>query len=126
MAVRNHDKQRAIFLSDCGSNYMSADFSRMLRGHAIRQTVGRTGICYDNAMPESFFAALKDRMLILDRRQLHRAVTEYVDHHTPAAPVPGSSRTLENTLPTRGETTRSAPHTVATVYVHSPSWSARS
>jgi putative transposase len=25
----------------------------------IRQSVGRTGICYDNALAESFFAALK-------------------------------------------------------------------
>ena len=26
----------------------------------MRQSVGRTGICYDNAMAESFFAALKN------------------------------------------------------------------
>jgi transposase InsO family protein len=26
----------------------------------IRQSVGRTGICYDNAMAESFFAFLKN------------------------------------------------------------------
>ncbi|MFC3453532.1 integrase core domain-containing protein [Amycolatopsis speibonae] len=34
----------------------------------IRQSVGRTGICYDNAMAESFFAALKNE-------RVHR--TEY-------------------------------------------------
>lgn len=61
MAVRNHDiRKGAIFHSDRGSNYTSAEFGKILRGHEIRQSVGRTGICYDNAMAESFFAALKN------------------------------------------------------------------
>ncbi len=61
MAVRNHDiKEGAIFHSDRGSNYTSAEFGQVLREHRIRQSVGRTGICYDNAMAESFFAALKN------------------------------------------------------------------
>jgi putative transposase len=61
MAVRNHDiKKGAIFHSDRGSNYTSAEFGRELRRQKIRQSVGRTGICYDNAMAESFFAALKN------------------------------------------------------------------
>jgi putative transposase len=61
MAVRNHDiKEDAIFHSDRGSNYTSAEFGRVLRELGIRQSVGRTGICYDNAMAESFFAALKN------------------------------------------------------------------
>jgi putative transposase len=61
MAVRNHDiKRGAIFHSDRGSNYTSAEFGRELRRQKIRQSVGRTGICYDNAMAESFFAALKN------------------------------------------------------------------
>jgi putative transposase len=41
------------------SNYTSAQFAKALRDLDIRQSVGRTGICYDNAMAESFFAALK-------------------------------------------------------------------
>jgi putative transposase len=61
MAVRNHDiKEGAIFHSDRGSNYMSAEFAGALRDLGIRQSVGRTGICYDNALAESFFAALKN------------------------------------------------------------------
>jgi putative transposase len=42
------------------TNYTSADFGRVLHEHGIRQSVGRTGSCYDNAMAESFFAALKN------------------------------------------------------------------
>ena len=61
MAVRNHTIQpKAIFHSDRGSNYTSADFAATLAGHDMRQSVGRTGTCYDNAMAESFFAALKN------------------------------------------------------------------
>jgi putative transposase len=60
MAARNHDLQPgAIFHSDRGSNYTSTQFAKALRDRDIRQSVGRTGVCYDNAMAESFFAALK-------------------------------------------------------------------
>jgi putative transposase len=53
----------AIFHSDRGSNYTSAEFAETLRTLKIRQSVGRTGICYDNAMAESFFAALKNELV---------------------------------------------------------------
>jgi transposase InsO family protein len=42
--------RRAIFHSDRGSDYTSAEFGKVLHGHGIRQSVGRTGICYDNAI----------------------------------------------------------------------------
>jgi putative transposase len=61
MAARNHHLfPGAIFHSDRGSNYTSAEFATTLHRLGIRQSVGRTGICYDNAMAESFFAALKN------------------------------------------------------------------
>lgn len=60
MAARNCPLPAdAIFHSDRGSNYTSAEFATTLRELEIRQSVGRTGICYDNAMAESFNAALK-------------------------------------------------------------------
>ena len=49
----------AIFHSDRGSNYTSAEFAAVLEGLGIRQSVGRTGICFDNALAESFNAAVK-------------------------------------------------------------------
>jgi putative transposase len=61
MAKRNHNIERnAIFHSDRGSNYTSKRFAEILKSLNIRQSVGRTGICYDNAMAESFFATLKN------------------------------------------------------------------
>ena len=77
MAVRNHDiKKGAIFHSDRGSNYTSAEFGEVLRGHEIRQSVGRTGICYDNAMAESFFAALKNERVKRTQYPTRKRATE--------------------------------------------------
>ncbi len=50
MAARNLDlPEGAIFHSDRGSNYTSVEFARVLDELGIRQSVGRTGICFDNA-----------------------------------------------------------------------------
>lgn len=69
MAARNYPLTAgAVFHSDRGSNYTSSQFAATLNALDIRQSVGRTGICYDNAMAESFFAALKNE-------RVHR--TEY-------------------------------------------------
>ena len=86
MAVRNNDIQpRAIFHSDRGSNYTSAEFAKVLAGHDIRRSVGRTGICYDNAMAESFFAALKNelvhRTIYPTREHARRDIARYIEMH---------------------------------------------
>ena len=53
MAARNHPLAAdAIFHSDRGSNYTSHDFAKTLKRLNLRQSVGRTGICYDNAMAQ--------------------------------------------------------------------------
>ena len=49
----------AIFHSDRGSNYTSAEFAAVLERLGIRQSVGRTGICFDNSLAESFNGVLK-------------------------------------------------------------------
>ena len=60
MAARNIDlPDGAIFHSDRGSNYTSAEFAGILDGLAVRQSVGRTGSCFDNALAESFNASVK-------------------------------------------------------------------
>jgi putative transposase len=60
MAARNVNLPGdAIFHSDRGSNYMSGEFAKELRGLGIRQSVGRTGICFDNALAESVNGTLK-------------------------------------------------------------------
>lgn len=60
MGARNLDlPDGAIFHSDRGSNYTSAKFADELKTLGISQSVGRTGICYDNALAESVNGTLK-------------------------------------------------------------------
>jgi putative transposase len=64
MAARNVGlPEDAVFHSDRGSNYMSAEFARELEELGIRQSVGRTGICFDNALAESVNGTLKVELI---------------------------------------------------------------
>jgi putative transposase len=64
MAARNLDlPEGAIFHSGRGSNYTSAEFAEVLKKLGISQSVGRTGICYDNALPESVNGTLKNELV---------------------------------------------------------------
>jgi transposase InsO family protein len=64
MAARNLElPEGAVFHSDRGSNYTSAEFAGVLRELGIGQSVGRTGICYDNALSESVNGTLKNELV---------------------------------------------------------------
>ena len=64
MAARNLDlPEGAVFHSDRGSNYTSAEFAKVLKNLGITQSVGRTGICYDNALSESVNGTLKNELV---------------------------------------------------------------
>ena len=62
MAVRRCPIKKGvtIFHSDRGSQYTSQKFLDHLKGYGIRPSVGRTGVCWDNAWAESFNATLKN------------------------------------------------------------------
>jgi putative transposase len=64
MAARNHTlAKNCIFHSDRGTQFTSTQFGDKLQELDMRQSLGRTGICYDNAMAESFFGALKNELI---------------------------------------------------------------
>ena len=73
----------AIFHSDRGSNYTSAAFALKLGGLGIRQSVGRTGICYDNALSESVNGTLKvelvHRTAYATRRQAMDDIARWIE-----------------------------------------------
>ena len=84
MAARNVDlPEGAIFHSDRGSNYTSAEFAGVLESLGIRQSVGRTGICYDNAMAESVNGTLKVelvyRKVYATRRQAVADIARWIE-----------------------------------------------
>lgn len=83
-AARNeHLAPSAIFHTDRGSNYTSYEFGAVLKDLDIRRSMGRTGICYDNAMAESFFAALKNelvnRTVYPTRRAAMRDIAKFIE-----------------------------------------------
>jgi putative transposase len=77
MAARNLDlPEGAIFHSDRGSNYTSAKFADELKKLGIRQSVGRTGICYDNALAESVNGTLKVELVYRTTYPTHEKARE--------------------------------------------------
>jgi putative transposase len=84
MAARNLDLPGgAIFHSDRGSNYTSGEFAAVLERLGIRQSVGRTGICFDNSLAESFNAALKvervHRTAYPTRKKAREDIARYIE-----------------------------------------------
>lgn len=89
---RNTVHSNAIFHSDRGSQYTSTQFAqycedtqRKNRNNQtiIRRSTGRTGVCYDNALAESFFGALKNEMVYHTYFATHQkaktAIAEYIE-----------------------------------------------
>ena len=84
MAARNLSLPAgAVFHSDRGSNYTSGEFAAVLERLKIRQSVGRTGICFDNALAESFNAALKvervHRTAYPTRKKAREDIARYIE-----------------------------------------------
>jgi len=84
MAARSCDLPAdAIFHSDRGSSYTSTELAETLKGLEVRQPVGRTGTCYDNAMAESFNAALKvervHRTAYPTRKKAYTDIAAYIE-----------------------------------------------
>jgi transposase InsO family protein len=57
-----HVRADAIFHADRGAQYTSKEFAVFCSDNRVRRSVGRTGVCWDNAAAESFFASLKNEM----------------------------------------------------------------
>jgi putative transposase len=84
MAARNHTLAAGcIFHSDRGTQYTSTEFAAKLAALNMRQSLGRTGCCYDNALAESFFAALKNervhRTVYPTRNKAKHDIAHYIE-----------------------------------------------
>ena len=74
MAVtcRGGDVGGVYFHSDRGSQYTSDEFAELCASHGVIQSMGATGVCWDNAVAESWFGTMK-RELAHRRRWATRA-----------------------------------------------------
>jgi transposase InsO family protein len=72
-----------IFHSDRGCQYTSGDFKTTTDELGILRSVGRTGVCWDNACAESFFATLKkelvNRIRFTTRAEARAAIFDYIE-----------------------------------------------
>ena len=63
--------------------YTSKEFHQYCQGIQVRTSVGRTGVCWDNAVAESFFSALKNEMFhhqrFPTRARARFAVADYIE-----------------------------------------------
>ena len=66
VATRGGNVEGVIFHSDKGSQYSSAEFRALCDVHGVKQSMGKTGVCWDNALAESFFATYK--LELIERR----------------------------------------------------------
>ena len=73
----------AIFQSDRGTQYTSEAFAAKTAELGIRRSIGRTGDCYDNAMAESFNAAVKvervNRTAYPTREHARKDLARYIE-----------------------------------------------
>jgi len=65
VATRGGDVAGVIFHSDRGSQYTSSEFGNHCDTHGVQQSMGKTGVCWDNALAESFFATYKLELIWL-------------------------------------------------------------
>ena len=81
--VQRRPERGVIFHTDRGSQYTSGDFAQLAKDNGVQLSVGRTGVCWDNAVAESFFATIKRELIDTrpwpTRAGLERAVFDYIE-----------------------------------------------
>lgn len=83
VAARNGVVGGVIAHADRGTQYTSNDYLEFCHAHQMRPSVGRTGVCWDNAVAESFWESLKRECLqgrvFATRAEARRAIFRWVN-----------------------------------------------
>ena len=83
IAARGGNVAGVIAHADRGSQYTSNDYLDHCQHHQLRASVGRTGVCWDNAVAESFWASLKRECLqgrrFATRAEARRAIFRWIN-----------------------------------------------
>jgi putative transposase len=84
MARRNHRiRPGCIFHSDRGTQYTSRQLRQYVADCDMINSMGRVGTCWDNALAESFFAALKNELIYRTsfptKKHVEKAVGHYIE-----------------------------------------------
>jgi transposase InsO family protein len=87
MAVRTrgHSVAGTIFHADRGAQYTGGDVADKCQESGLRQSVGRTGVCWDNACSESFWSTFKHeyyyRHAFATRAELYLAIDRWMVYY---------------------------------------------
>lgn len=84
MAVsRRRPEPGVIHHSDQGGQYVALGFGQACAKAGISRSMGSTGVCWDNAVAETFFATLKKELIYRrawpTRQELIGEIFEYVE-----------------------------------------------
>jgi transposase InsO family protein len=83
VATRGGQAAGAVFHSDRGSQYTSGEFGQLCRQLEVRQSMGATGVCWDNAAAEAFFASLKKELVHryrwLEQADARQAIVRWIE-----------------------------------------------
>ena len=82
-ATREHLPQQVILHADRGAQFTSRQLDETAHEVGVRMSMGKTGVCWDNAMAESFWATLKVeyfyRHAFATRAQVYDGVSEWIE-----------------------------------------------
>lgn len=81
-ALKRRPGVRPLVHSDRGIQYASSEFRRMLWRNKLRQSMGKKGDCFDNAVAESFFGILKTEIDLtnnLSAAQVRQTIFDYIE-----------------------------------------------
>jgi putative transposase len=84
-AVRGGDVDGVIFHSDKGSEYSAWVFEQVCERLGVKQSMGRVGSCFDNAVSESWNSTLEFELLSRQRfatkADARKAVARFIDNY---------------------------------------------
>jgi putative transposase len=103
VAARGGKVVGVIAHADRGSQYSSNDYLDFCQAHQLRPSAGRTGICWDNSVAESFWASLKRECLqgrlFATRAEARRKIFTWINWYN----AKRLHSSLDHTPPTRWE-----------------------
>jgi putative transposase len=74
-----------VFHGDRGSQYLSGDYRDLIAELGMAQSVGRTGVCWDNAVAEAAWSSLKRELVhryrFPDRASARRAIFAWINRY---------------------------------------------
>ena len=83
--ARAGDTEGIIFHGDRGSQYVSEQYRDLIAELGMRQSVGRTGVCWDNSVAEAAWSSLKreliHRYVFPDRAAARRAIFAWINRY---------------------------------------------